>query len=81
MPRQQKIVPIQPPLLATEQLLMLASTPGDVVMSNVDPSYVTLTNITDRPVGFMLVVVPSSYMKIAALPWGKLFAGIVKQLK
>ena len=73
-PRQTYDITINPPLGPGEQAVLLTAHPGAVVMKAAEGPLVRIENLTDDPVVYLLLVVPTYLVKAASTDWGRLWA-------
>lgn len=75
-PKQELVLPIDPPLRHDEVPVAVTPHAGDILLRNVQPESVTIANSTDRAVLYVVFVAPSIYVKAAMIPWGRIVSDI-----
>ena len=75
-PRGSRVLHIEPPIGPGEKPLLVGPT-DDFVFEIESPSRVSLHNHNERPIAYVLTIVPTLVANATMLPWGR----IIGQLK
>jgi len=69
LPGRSITVTIEKPLQAHEIPVVITRQPGAILIRNVTPTSAVVENKGVMPVFYVLIVVPRSLMRLAAVPW------------
>lgn len=59
-----------------EQAVAVTPNAGDILLRDAYPERVTIENQTDRVVAYFLTIVPSVYVQVATIPWGRVLSDV-----